>query len=113
MPTAVRDVYNEARRVSPLSRKSGAGLLRLGLQLLIDDLEPSSADIKTLATLAARPNDHDDDDVQVLMTALGRVLPLYPDASLALAAQLLDLGAAEVGEVVAAAAHQRSRVSRI
>jgi len=45
MPSTVRDIYEEARATAPVSRKSAAGLLRLGLQLLVDDLEPGSGSI--------------------------------------------------------------------
>lgn len=47
MPDEVRKVYDEAREVSSLSRKSAAGLLRLALQMLIDDLEPGTGAINT------------------------------------------------------------------
>lgn len=40
MPEDVRRIYNEAREVAPISRKSAAGLLRLALQMLVDELEP-------------------------------------------------------------------------
>ena len=39
MPENVRDVYEEARSVAPISKRSAAGLLRLALQMLVDDLE--------------------------------------------------------------------------
>ena len=45
MPEDVLAVYEEARSVAPISRKSAAGLLRLSLQMLIDDLEPGSKPI--------------------------------------------------------------------
>lgn len=35
MPAAVLAIYEEARSVAPISRKSAAGLLRLALQMLI------------------------------------------------------------------------------
>lgn len=47
MPTAVHGLYEEARTVSSLSRKSAAALLRLALQLLVDDLEPGKGDINS------------------------------------------------------------------
>ncbi|MDO9497485.1 MAG: hypothetical protein Q7J48_17420 [Nocardioides sp.] len=100
------DLASEAEEVLDVAKASGDS------RVVLAALRELRETLKTLATLAVKPDDLDDDDVQVLMTALGRVLPLYPDASLALAAQLLDLGAAEVGEVVAVAA-RRSRVSGI
>ncbi|MGF9755338.1 DUF4145 domain-containing protein [Microvirga sp. 0TCS3.31] len=45
MPAHVRAVYDEARDVSSISRKSAAGLLRLALQMLVDDLEPGANNI--------------------------------------------------------------------
>lgn len=45
MPSSVHAIYEEARTVSSVSRKSAAALLRLALQLLVDDLEPGKADI--------------------------------------------------------------------
>ena len=47
MPDKVRTVYDEAREVSSISRKSAAGLLRLALQMLIDELEPGPGAINT------------------------------------------------------------------
>lgn len=47
MPTAVHELYEEARTVSSLSRKSAAALLRLALQVLVDDLEPGKGDINS------------------------------------------------------------------
>lgn len=44
-PTNARLVYQEARQVSGVSRKSAAGLLRLALQILIDDLEPGRSNL--------------------------------------------------------------------
>jgi hypothetical protein len=45
MPDDVLAVFNEAREVAPMSKKSAAALLRLALQMLVDDLEPGSAAI--------------------------------------------------------------------
>lgn len=45
MPDDVLAIYNEAREVAPISRKSAAGLLRLALQMLVDELESGSAGI--------------------------------------------------------------------
>lgn len=45
MPEDVQAIYNEAREVAPISRKSAAGLLRLALQMLVDDLETSRGSI--------------------------------------------------------------------
>lgn len=45
MPPDVRTLYEEARAVSALSRKSAAALLRLALQVLVDDLEPGDGNI--------------------------------------------------------------------
>lgn len=47
MPTTVHELYEEARTVSSLSRKSAAALLRLALQVLVDDLEPAKGDINS------------------------------------------------------------------
>lgn len=47
MPDDVRAVYDEARDVASISRKSAAGLLRLALQMLIDELEPGPGKINT------------------------------------------------------------------
>lgn len=47
MPDDVRAVYDEAREVSAISRKSAAGLLRLALQMLVDELEPGPGTINT------------------------------------------------------------------
>jgi hypothetical protein len=45
MPADVLAVYEEARSVAPVSKKSAAGLLRLALQMLVDELEPGSGTI--------------------------------------------------------------------
>lgn len=45
MPDDVREIYEEARAVAPISRKSAAGLLRLALQMLVDELEPGKGSI--------------------------------------------------------------------
>lgn len=45
MPAGVLVIYDEARSVAPISRKSAAGLLRLALQMLVDGLEPGSGSI--------------------------------------------------------------------
>ncbi len=45
MPTGVLDLIQEAREVSSASRKSAAALLRLALQVLVDQLEPGKASI--------------------------------------------------------------------
>lgn len=45
MPEDVLAIYNEAREVAPISRKSAAGLLRLALQMLVDELEPGRGKI--------------------------------------------------------------------
>ncbi|MEU0314990.1 DUF4145 domain-containing protein [Nocardioides sp. NPDC006273] len=47
MPGDVLAIYNEAREVAPVSRKSAAGLLRLALQMLVDELEPGRGKIDT------------------------------------------------------------------
>lgn len=44
-PDEVLAIYNEAREVAPISRKSAAGLLRLALQMLVDELESGSGGI--------------------------------------------------------------------
>lgn len=45
MPEEVRDLYEEARAVLPLSPRSSCALLRLALQVLIDTLEPGKKTI--------------------------------------------------------------------
>lgn len=45
MPEDVKAIYEEARSVAPISKKSAAGLLRLALQMLVDDLEPGKGTI--------------------------------------------------------------------
>jgi hypothetical protein len=45
MPDHVRAIYEEAQDVASISRKSAAALLRLALQVLIDELEPGPAKI--------------------------------------------------------------------
>lgn len=45
MPEKVLSVYEEARSVAPISKKSAAGLLRLALQMLVDDLEVGGGSI--------------------------------------------------------------------
>ncbi|GHJ49337.1 hypothetical protein Cs7R123_66790 [Catellatospora sp. TT07R-123] len=45
MPDDVRAIYEEARDVSTLSPRSAAALLRLSLQMLVDDIEPGSGQI--------------------------------------------------------------------
>jgi len=47
MPPDVLRVYEEARRAAPVSRRSAAALLRLALQMLVDQLETGSGDINT------------------------------------------------------------------
>lgn len=47
MPPDVLAVYEEARDVSGISKKSAGALLRLALQMLVDDLEQGSAPINT------------------------------------------------------------------
>lgn len=47
MPDEVKAIYNEAREVAPISRKSAAGLLRLALQMLVDELVPGRQNIVT------------------------------------------------------------------
>lgn len=47
MPDDVQAVHEEARSVAPISRRSAAGLLRLALQMLVDDLEPGEGTIDT------------------------------------------------------------------
>ncbi len=55
MPEDVLAIYNEAREVAPISRKSASGLLRLALQMLVDELEPGSAGIdKKIGTLVSK-----------------------------------------------------------
>jgi hypothetical protein len=45
MPESVRELYREAQGVCPYSRRSAAALLRLALQVLIDDLEDAGGDV--------------------------------------------------------------------
>ncbi|GAA1018510.1 hypothetical protein Aple_081310 [Acrocarpospora pleiomorpha] len=42
MPTKALEVYLEAQRVAPVSRRSAAALLRLALQIVVDDLVPGN-----------------------------------------------------------------------
>lgn len=54
-PAPVLAIYEEAREVAGISRKSAAGLLRLALQMLLDELEPGDAAINTkIAALVRR-----------------------------------------------------------
>jgi len=43
-------------------------------------------------------------DVEVMITALGQVLPMYPEAAMALSEAMTDLGDREAGHVLALAA---------
>lgn len=45
MPGSVRALYEEAREVGTVSKRSAAALLRLALQILIDEIEPGSGSI--------------------------------------------------------------------
>jgi hypothetical protein len=55
MPTAVRDLYEEARAVLPISPRASSALLRLALQVLIDTLEPGNKTInEKIRRLVAR-----------------------------------------------------------
>ena len=45
MPEDVQSLYEEAREVSSTSRRSAAALLRLALQVLVDQLQPGPGDI--------------------------------------------------------------------
>lgn len=55
MPEKVRAIYDEAREVAAVSRKSAAALLRLALQLLIEDLEPGGENVnKKIGALVKR-----------------------------------------------------------
>ncbi|MGI8328316.1 DUF4145 domain-containing protein [Actinomadura scrupuli] len=45
MPQAVQDIYEEARAVYELSPRSCGALLRLALQVLVDELEPGAGSI--------------------------------------------------------------------
>jgi hypothetical protein len=47
MPDDVRRIYDEARRVGGMSPRSAAALLRLALQVLVDELEPGSGNINS------------------------------------------------------------------
>ena len=47
MPEDVRKLYEEAREVAGISRRSAAALIRLALQVLIDRLEPGAGNINT------------------------------------------------------------------
>ncbi|MBO3095844.1 DUF4145 domain-containing protein [Cellulomonas dongxiuzhuiae] len=55
MPDDVRRIFEEAREVSAVSPRSAAALLRLALQVLINDLEPGNGtlDVK-IGRLVAR-----------------------------------------------------------
>ena len=55
MPADVLSIYEEARQVSGVSRKSAAGLVRLALQMLVDELEPGPGTIdKKIGALVRR-----------------------------------------------------------
>ncbi|GAB1821107.1 DUF4145 domain-containing protein [Herbidospora sp. RD11066] len=55
MPDAALQVYLEAQRVAPVSRRSAAALLRLALQIVVDQLVPNSKGINDkIAQLVAR-----------------------------------------------------------
>ena len=45
MPEDVQAIYDEAREVASISRKSAAGLARLALQMLVDELEQGKGSI--------------------------------------------------------------------
>lgn len=45
MPPAVVDLYDEARDIAARSPRAAVGLLRLGLQVLVDDLVPGSKNV--------------------------------------------------------------------
>jgi hypothetical protein len=68
MPADVLAIYEEAREVSTISRKSAAGLLRLALQMLVDDLEPGNGTID--AKIGALVNRGLDPQVQQAMDVL-------------------------------------------
>jgi hypothetical protein len=54
LPETVRDAYQEARRVAPISPRSAAALLRLGLQILVDGVQPGRGDLnEKIGKLAA------------------------------------------------------------
>ncbi len=55
MPGSVRALYEEAREVGTVSKRSAAALLRLALQILIDEIEPGSGSINDkIAALVRR-----------------------------------------------------------
>lgn len=55
MPAGPRELYDEARAVSSISRKSAIALLRLALQRLVDELEQGSGGIdKKIGRLVQR-----------------------------------------------------------
>lgn len=55
MPAGPRELYDEARAVSSISRKSAIALLRLALQHLVDDLDKGSGGIdKKIGRLGQR-----------------------------------------------------------
>lgn len=63
--------------------------------------------LKIAATVTRDPSDHDV-ELQALVSALGRVLPRFPDAALALASELTALGAEDAGDVIAASVRRSS-----
>lgn len=72
MPAEVLAIYEEARDVSPYSKKSAAGLLRLALQMLVDDLEPGSSSINTkIGTLVKRGLDSQVQQAMDVLRVLG------------------------------------------
>ena len=55
MPDDVRVLYEEAQDVSGVSKKSAAALLRLALQVLVDELERGNENLdKKIGKLVAR-----------------------------------------------------------
>jgi hypothetical protein len=45
LPDSVRDVYREAQKVASISPRSAAALLRLALQLLVDQIQPGNENL--------------------------------------------------------------------
>ena len=69
---------------------------------------------ETLTSLAKFSHiEMSDSDVEVLVKALGRMLPRFPDAALALSEELARLGQSEAAEVIASAAPRTEVIDRL
>ena len=72
MPDNVRVIYEEARTVGVVSRKSAAALIRLALQTLVDSLEPGSGDVnKKIGRLVSKGLDPQVQQAMDVMRVVG------------------------------------------